>query len=574
MIWFWACYFPVTRTRLKSASTGNNRVNRIQYKYCIEIKLPSFSLCDDDAKPYQPCGCDEPTDTGVFCYIAWKSSCCYRTCTEAMRSLDLAIKILQDRKNYHSVFDCTCNSYGITLHTIIPSLVSSQNPLPAASDIIAINPQCYETGNEVCTAVDTALELMNSQGLHLVEHILLRPFTQADCECRNKILHCSTWDGCKFPDFIEKGAGGCREEDKAICFQPGHDPYSFISTVVLPAWSNRFRTEQGRILLENVLYKEAPAHVLLRILWLKPRDFCRFETVFNDWKHSLTGIKTCDNHFDICEFLRLLFSMPYDCLDPCVDCQPCTDPGSEKPPNCLDEERIMKKKQRQFDSLMDVPFAFLNQVNETFCFSDYCRQAEFNNCLEGVSLATIALKEEPARQKTVVSQKKETAKETVKKLQAEKAPVINVQQKAKTVNARFKKYKTEVNTIIEQTAGNPLAIKTDRFISSQQADVEKLDTLCSGILENPKANKGIKQLNKTQQLHLLQAAVCFYLDKVSFNGKDESAYKQLSKVTDQLKKGGIDMQVVFKFWDADEVAAVEPDADIDFIRKVITGSKK
>jgi hypothetical protein len=613
-LWYWACYFPVTRTRLKAGNIAGNNANNVQYKYCIEIKLPSFTLCDDDAQPYQPCGCDEPGNTGIFCYIAWRGTCCYYTCEEALRELAVAIKLLQERNNYHSVFDCTCNSYGIALNTMIPSLVSSQSPVPAASDIIAFSPQCYETDHDVCDAADTAMHLVNSQGMHLLEHILLRPFRQADCECRGKILHCDTWDECLFPDFIEKGAGGCSEEDKAICFQPEHDPYSFIATVVLPAWSERFRTEQGRILLENVLYTEAPAHVLLRILWLKPRDFCSFETAFDAWKHSLTGVTSCGDNFDICEFLRLLFSIPYDCLDQCVDCQPCTEPGNAKTPSCPDEEWLLKRKNRQFDSLMDVPFAFLNQVNETFCFSDYCRRAEFNNDLllrdteknkenlvekpaptvvtrkeasahpkpvlrdsvkeetkpvEKTAPIVVAKKETPARPKPVAREDKEAAAEPVKKV-----PAINAQQKAKTVNTRFKKYKTAVTDIIEHTAGNPLAIKTDRFISSQQADAEKLDTLCSGILENQKANKGIKQLTKTQQLHLLRSAVCFYLDKVSFNGKDESAYKQLSKVTAQLKKRGINMQVVFKYWDADEVATVETDADIDFIRKVITGSKK
>ena len=31
---------------------------------------------------------------------------------------------------------------------------------------------------------------------------------------------------------------------------------------------------------EKLLQKEAPAHVLLRILWLTPRDFCCFEYYF------------------------------------------------------------------------------------------------------------------------------------------------------------------------------------------------------------------------------------------------------------------------------------------------------
>lgn len=587
ILWYWACYFPVTRTSIKTTNAGNSLSNKVQYKYCIEIKLPSFSLCADEAQPYIPCGKDNGADVGSFCNIAWKSACCFSTCKEAEAAVGKAFQLLLDRNNYHAVFDCSCNSYGVTLNTLLPSLVSAQQPSPAASDIIAVNPQCYETGNEVCLAVDTCLRLVNSQGLHLVEHILLRPFSQTDCECREKIAHCNTWDECSFPSFIEKGGGACSEEDAAFCFRPGHDPYSFIATVVLPAWSDRFRTEQGRLALEQVLYAEAPAHVLLRILWLKPWDFCRFETAFFEWKQSQTAAKTCDNSFDICEFLRLLFSTYYDCLPPCTECIPCADPGTIKLPSCFEQEKLLKIKNGASDSTMNPPFAFLNQVNETFCFSDYCHKQELVKdigTLEKTSpelkmnepaKAPVAIKKEiPVSRKPIALAKQETEKTAIKKSAPHKAPAVNIQLKAKTVNARYKKYKTAVAVIIEQTPGNPLAIKADRFISSQQADAGKLEILCSAILENPKADNGVKKLNKTQQLQLMRAAICFYVDKISFNGKEAAAYKPLGKIVTQIKKAGIDTHPVFTFWDAAAVATIEPDVNIDFVRQLITGSKK
>ena len=321
---------------------------------------------------------------------------------------------------------------------------------------------------------------------------------------------------------------------------------------------------------------------------MKPKDFCRFETAFEDWKRWLAGINTCDGNFDICRFLELLFNTPYDCLDTCVDCIPCTDPGDQKPLSCIEEERLLKRKQHQLNVSMDTPFAFLNQVNNVFCFDDYCQKNDFNNRLllrnretikekakETTAPDTIAATKEPVKPKAIIKEKKEEEVAPVKESKPEVLRTINVQQKAKIVNARFKKYKAEIAGIIEHTGGNPLAIKTDRFVSSQQADVEKLDTLTAEILENQKQSvKGAKSLNKTQQSHLLRAAVCFYLDKVSFNGKDKEAYRQLNKVMARLKKAAIDPHIVYKYWDEEEVASVEPGADIDFIKKIVTDSKK
>src|SRR5690606_24180469 len=55
-LWYWACYFPVTRTKVKNQHAVKiNASNEIAYKYCIKVKLPGFNTCNESAKPYQLC---------------------------------------------------------------------------------------------------------------------------------------------------------------------------------------------------------------------------------------------------------------------------------------------------------------------------------------------------------------------------------------------------------------------------------------------------------------------------------------------------------------------------------------
>ncbi|MEO5593061.1 MAG: hypothetical protein ABIR15_18525 [Chitinophagaceae bacterium] len=590
ILWYWACYFPVSRTRLKT-TTPDLRGNLIRYKYCVEIKLPGFNLCDEDAKPYQPCDCDDQEEPAGYCNIAWKGTCCYNDCATALAALKTGMELLLDQANYHSVFDCDCHSFGIALNTIHASLIGSQIPAAIQSDVIAINPQCYETNKDVCAAAETAMHLINSQGMHLIEHILLRPYTQNDCECRNTLDDCNS--NCVFPDYTAKAAGGCNEEEQSICFKPGTDPYSFIATVVLPAWSSKFRQEANRLLLENLLYREAPAHVLLRILWLKPVDFCSFETAYDGWRNWIAGANTCNNDFSVCRFLELLFSTRYDCLDDCTVCIPCTDPV-EKPLTCIDEDIILKKRRLQEGITDGVPFEFVNQVNKIYCFDEYCEQVVTGGLLlnKEIIAATSTVEKEdkgkvfPANIKTTIVQPKNKLKKAIAHpvvtepvIKEKNIPTANpaagIQLKAKAVNARFRKYKTDVAAVLEQSDGNPLAGKTDRLLNSQQADAVKLDALVTEIIQNSKSTgKGVKKLNKKQQLSLVKTVICFYLDKISFNGKDELAYNQLNKVVQKLVKAGFDLKAVYTYWNAEEVVKVEPGMDIDFVNHIITGAKK
>lgn len=89
------------------------------------------------------------------------------------------------------------------------------------------------------------------------------------------------------------------------------DPYSFRATVVLPCWAGRLRDPTFRVLVENTIDAESPAHVHTRIVWLGPREMQRFERAYYDWLQSMLPNQ----------------EPSYDSVDPLVDVlntlQPC-----------------------------------------------------------------------------------------------------------------------------------------------------------------------------------------------------------------------------------------------------------
>ncbi len=340
----WACFFPIVRTKLPKTADGKDH-----YTYCIEIRLPGFNDCAGGSKR-----------KNELCAVAWKSNCCYASCVEAAVALLSIWKELVEKNSYRLVYNCEDKTWGIAIHSYAPAFVGA-NQASTGSDIIALNPQCYTGWDEDCEAIQRAERLVNIQGLHLVEHILLRPVHQEDCRCRKKLAACGV--DCDFPDWVETDAD-CVEKELHACFKPGSDPYSFIATVFLPGWSKRFRDEKERLLLERLMYREAPAHVLLRIIWLRPVDLCRLESGMLEWQRWLAGMRTCNTDFSLCVFLELLINRYYECMPACTDCLPCSD---NKPPvqHCWDEkDKILR------------PTGFVDLVNALYCFEDYCRRMD------------------------------------------------------------------------------------------------------------------------------------------------------------------------------------------------------
>ncbi len=103
-----------------------------------------------------------------------------------------------------------------------------------------------------------ASDLCNSEGMHLVEHILLRPAAPGD-----KLMSVCLGADCT----------ACGDED----------PYSFRVSVVLPYWPERFRNLHFRALLERTLREEAPAHVLVKVCWISQQQMIEFDAAFHAW---------------------------------------------------------------------------------------------------------------------------------------------------------------------------------------------------------------------------------------------------------------------------------------------------
>lgn len=114
-------------------------------------------------------------------------------------------------------------------------------------------------------AAEFVKEFMNAcsdpVGLHLIEHILLRP-RDANFDLMQVCLH-----NCD-----------------CICET---DPYSFRVSVVLPYWPGHFDNMAFRQYFENKIREEAPAHVMLKICWLNNDLMRKFEVQYKEWIEAL-----------------------------------------------------------------------------------------------------------------------------------------------------------------------------------------------------------------------------------------------------------------------------------------------
>jgi hypothetical protein len=236
-------------------------------------------------------------------------------------------------KNYYPVFDCPCGPYRIMFYcdcehseqhdrtgndrTIVVGAVGeARGESFCCNEIIAYNPQHYTSPRMDCEAIERAKSLINDEGVHLVEHILLRPHCVGkDCDCLIPV--CRSYSGCHF-EWPLPSDDPC-QKGKAYCFDPGFDPYSFIATAVLPAWPERFRKKENRQLMEQLLYREMPSHILLRVLWLSPRDLCYFEYLYRQWLHWLAQKPVCGIDDPQCRLIDFLFNKALDCFN-CEEC--------------------------------------------------------------------------------------------------------------------------------------------------------------------------------------------------------------------------------------------------------------
>ena len=92
---------------------------------------------------------------------------------------------------------------------------------------------------------------IDSEGLHILEHILLRPMEQ--------------------------------DQHADLVLPPDEDFYSFKISVIFPAWTARCHDEQFRLLAEETVRLNAPAHVFPEFCWLEFHKMYEFEILYEKW---------------------------------------------------------------------------------------------------------------------------------------------------------------------------------------------------------------------------------------------------------------------------------------------------
>ena len=91
----------------------------------------------------------------------------------------------------------------------------------------------------------------HSEGLHIVEHILLRPQHEA--------------------------------ANAVTGIDPDEGFFSFRVSVIAPGWTARCHDRQFRLLAEETLLLNLPAHVYPEFYWLDLAQMSEFETLYEDW---------------------------------------------------------------------------------------------------------------------------------------------------------------------------------------------------------------------------------------------------------------------------------------------------
>ena len=173
----------------------------------------------------------------------------YALKTEAEKAVLDVIELGADIDNY--LFETNDSTLIIVGHASETLLVSENSYPDKDSAMLDAAEFVKEFSNECNDPV----------GLHLIEHILLRP-RDASFELMQVCLH-----DCDCP---------CET-----------DPYSFRASVVLPYWPGHFDNMAFREYFENKIREEAPAHVMLKICWLNNDLMREFEVRYKKWTETL-----------------------------------------------------------------------------------------------------------------------------------------------------------------------------------------------------------------------------------------------------------------------------------------------
>lgn len=189
--------------------------------------------------------------------ILFKSKCCdKKSLIENM--IDHVLIIGADEQNYQ--FDPANNHYVLT------SICNREGDREVIGHTI--------DEESLTQVIEYFARYAQSEGFHLLEHILLRKRHKTDPFMPIQV---NAEQECNCSEVI--------------------DPYSYRMTLVLPAWPDRFQDIAFRQFVEDTLRREAPAHVFCKICWISHQQMQQLDSDYFAWANALANL---NDHRELC----------------------------------------------------------------------------------------------------------------------------------------------------------------------------------------------------------------------------------------------------------------------------------
>ena len=139
----------------------------------------------------------------------------------------------------------------------------------SGGDFIAVSDSTYENSDEAQQEVDQIINIGQSAGIAQIE----------------KSLTYYAW--------YNK-----RKVDEAF--------FSFVMSIILPAWPVRFQDKNFRTKMENTIYENAPIHLGIQYLWLELEQMAQFEQFFFKWGLRRSTIASVEQLDDACDLIGMI----------------------------------------------------------------------------------------------------------------------------------------------------------------------------------------------------------------------------------------------------------------------------
>ena len=181
----------------------------------------------------------------------------YEKKSDAEDAVQKVIELGKDANNY-------------TIDNVDPVVIHLSDLLTSVTDSGTIFHNTTDAQDAVNKIVqEFSGECKDPIGLHLIEHILLRP--RENIPSPGKMF-----------DLMQV----CLHDCDCPCEL---DPYTFRASVVLPYWPGYFDNMAFREYFETKIREEAPAHVMLKICWLNDELMTEFEIRYKQWVEALAN---------------------------------------------------------------------------------------------------------------------------------------------------------------------------------------------------------------------------------------------------------------------------------------------